>query len=204
MNQKRFGTITNFVILLAIPSMALADASLETLQISPQSPPAVCPGNVATNVVTVTRLGGGNQEAFLTVDGLPPGATATFTQNPLKFSGNVQSLTTTMLLSSAGNIPLGSNPYSVIAYVGNGNIKTNTASLEVTLCSPGIIPKPNGDTYVGLRGTAGQLYNVQATTNLLNPVWVTLCTTNCGPNNLLVFVDHDRASLPMRFYRLAP
>jgi hypothetical protein len=50
-------------------------------------------------------------------------------------------------------------------------------------------------------GTAGGAYSIQATTNLVAPVWTTLVSTNADTNGLLSFVDQDAATYGLRFYR---
>jgi len=60
----------------------------------------------------------------------------------------------------------------------------------------------NGDVCLSFPTVPGQSYLVQATTNLAQPQWTTICTTN-AVSDLQVFVDVDSANYPCRFYRLA-
>jgi hypothetical protein len=59
----------------------------------------------------------------------------------------------------------------------------------------------NGCFSVSFPGFPGNSYIIQATTNLSNPVWVSLVTTNAGVNGLVVFMDADSPNYPCRFYR---
>jgi len=60
----------------------------------------------------------------------------------------------------------------------------------------------NGAICLSCPTVPGQSYLIQATTNLSQPQWTTICVTNAG-SNLMMFVDVDAASHPCRFYRLA-
>jgi hypothetical protein len=62
---------------------------------------------------------------------------------------------------------------------------------------------PSGGFSIILSGVAGASYTIQATTNLNNPVWASLVTTNTGTNGLVVFKDVDASKYPCRFYRSA-
>jgi hypothetical protein len=72
----------------------------------------------------------------------------------------------------------------------------------VGLTSPGVVRIGDGCVLVGLLAPAGRPCCIQATTNLLAPVWTTVCTTNSGTNSLMVMVDKDAPQYPCRFYRL--
>ncbi len=60
-----------------------------------------------------------------------------------------------------------------------------------------------GGVNITLSGVAGASYTIQTTTNLSNPVWATLVTTNAGTNGLVLFKDVDASKYPGRFYRSA-
>src|SRR5436190_10707791 len=61
---------------------------LTSVSAGTQAQDPVAPGSNATYVVTVTRTGNGNIDVYLSADGLPPGATATFSPNPVRFTGS--------------------------------------------------------------------------------------------------------------------
>jgi hypothetical protein len=64
-------------------------------------------------------------------------------------------------------------------------------------------PVPGGGFNITLTGAPGASYAIQATTNLSNPVWVTLVTTNANSSGLVLFKDPDAPIYPCRFYRTA-
>lgn len=55
---------------------------------------------------------------------------------------------------------------------------------------------------IACSGTAGTNYQIQATADLANPVWVTLVATNAPVNGLFTFMDTDAGNYPCRFYRV--
>jgi hypothetical protein len=63
------------------------------------------------------------------------------------------------------------------------------------------MPLANGGWCFAFAAQPGQMYEIQANTNFASPFWTTLCTTNSGTNNLLVFCDRDVTHYPCRFYR---
>jgi hypothetical protein len=66
-----------------------------------------------------------------------------------------------------------------------------------------IVPQPEASMRLSCAGSASTSYSIQATTNLLSPVWTTIVTTNADSNGLFSFIDTDAAHYPMRFYRTA-
>jgi len=75
-------------------------------------------------------------------------------------------------------------------------------ALAESAVSLGVARMANGDVCLSFPTVPGQSYLVQATTNLAQPQWTTICTTN-AVSDLHVFVDVDAANYPCRFYRLA-
>ena len=68
--------------------------------------------------------------------------------------------------------------------------------------SLGVARMANGDICLSCPTVPGQSYLIQATTNLSQPQWTTICVTN-AVSDLLVFIDEDSVDHPYRFYRLA-
>lgn len=64
-----------------------------------------------------------------------------------------------------------------------------------------IFPLSGGQKVLSYYGAASTSCSIQAATNLCNPVWVNLATTNTDANGLLNFVDQDATNYPCRFYR---
>jgi hypothetical protein len=198
--------VTIWALTLALtPAGALrANPVLTSVEIGPQDSGAVCYSNSVSRTITVNRTGNGNMDIYLSALGLPLEAAASFSPNPLHFAGSAAAATATLVISTAGLLP-GSYPLSVIGTDGaSPNAVTNTATLDVGVCMPGLWRMADGGLCFAFPSVPGQTYLVQASTNFTSPDWTTLCTTNSGTNNLLVFVDHDRASYPSRFYRNVP
>lgn len=180
-----------------------ADPLMSSLDIGPQSPATICRGNSASFPLTITRTGNGNMEIYLSAPDLPPGATASFSPNPVRFSGSIVSATATISISTTSEAPAGSNAFSIVAIDGaSHNSMTNLLSLQTGNCLPEAAITPTGCMCLTFYGAPGQSCVVQATTNLVAPSWSTICTTNIGNNGLLIFTDLDSKNFPMRFYRL--
>jgi hypothetical protein len=191
--------------LLALSGSVLGAPVLTSVSSGPQTPDPVAPGSNATYVVTVTRTGNGNMDVYLSAYDLPTGATATFLPNPVHFTGPAPASATAQLVVTTTDSTLpGSYDFSLVADDGTSfNIITNTATLNVGLSGAGIVRLPDGSISVSFDTPTGQVCRLQATTNLFDAYWTTLCTTNSGTFNLLMFVDQDAPKYPSRFYRLA-
>jgi hypothetical protein len=141
-------------------------------------------------------------EIYLTAELLPRNTTISFSPNPIELTGGTTSGTATMLVSPSDATLPGPHSFSVIARDGGShNALTNTGTLNVTLCSPGIAPMSDGGMCFAFASIPGQNYQIQATTNFYSRSWAILCTTNAGTNNLMLFIDRDATVYPTRFYR---
>ncbi len=203
--KQKLASICILGVLVALNANVVAAPILTSVSAGTQAPDPVGAGSNATYVVTVTRTGNGNIDVYLSANGLPSGATATFSPTPVQFTGStVLSATAQMVIATSASTAPGSYPFTIVAQDGASfNIVSNTATLDVTLSGPGIARMPNGGISIGFDTTPGQDCRLQATTNLSNPVWTTLCSTNSGTHNLMIFIDQDAAKYPCRFYRLA-
>jgi len=190
--------------LLVLSGSVMGAPVLTSVSSGPQTPDPVQAGSNATYAVSVTRTGNGNIDVYLSATGLPAGATATFSPIPVHFTGPTPgSATAQLVITTDASIPPGSYPFTIVADDGaSQNIVTNNATLDVGLSGPGIAQMPNGGMCIAFGTTPGQTCSLQATTNLVNPVWTTLCTTNSGTCSLLFFIDQDAPQYPCRFYRL--
>ena len=103
--------------------------------------------------------------------------------------------------------------FSVVAYDGAG--QQSPPSNEITYAVPLNSPVGVGTVLsvrAGVRsdaavlrlsfpGSAGSTYNIQASQDFQQ--WVTLWTTNCSSDGLIMFDVTDMENYPSRFYRLA-
>ncbi len=189
--------------LLASGGTALAGNSSPTsLQLGPPTPSVVCRGSAATCLVTVTWSGTTDMDIYLSAVGFAEDAKVSFLPNPIRFSAGTASATATMLISTTSAILPGLHLFTVTAADrGSHDLAIAKGKLEVTLCSPGIAPTTDRGMCLAFPAKPGRTYQVQATTNLSWSPWATLCTTNAGTSDLLVFVDRDTGRSPSRFYR---
>jgi hypothetical protein len=204
MKQQTAIQVWALALLLGTTGPALADGFPTSVQLEPLSPSPLCPGSTAASVVTINKSGGGSSDFVLSVAGLSKNISVSFSPNPVHISGSATAATATMNVSTTGGTLPGPHPFQVIATAGSShNSVSNTAVLNMTLCSPAIAPMSDGGMAFAFTSVPGQNYQIQASANFLAPDWVPLCTTN-ATTNLLIFVDRDAQHLPSRFYRAVP
>jgi hypothetical protein len=175
---------------------------MDSLQIGSQAPAPVNRGGSASYTITVTKINSGSMDVYLSALDLPQGATASFSPSPIKFGSGTTVGRATMTISTTESIVPGPHLFGVLGRDGGShNTITNAATLDVTLSSPGVVQMANGSWCFAFATEPGQSYKIQANTNFSSPSWTTLCTTNAGTNNLLVFIDRDAAKYPCRIYR---
>jgi hypothetical protein len=187
--------------------LAEAKSSFTTLTVDP-SPTLTATS--ATYSVTVSRTGSGNLLANLTCVNLPAGATATFSTNPVRFTGQSPlSNTVTLTISFAAGLPSG--PYT-FAVIGDDTVTRITTTVNSVTGPGGSVTSPSPPTLTALsvqgtstqltgQGGPGGLYQVQATSDLGTPSWSVLGTTTADPTGVFAFTDPAAASYPNRFYR---
>ena len=90
---------------------------------------AVNPGSSATSTISTTITSGATQSVTLSASGLPAGATAGFSPNPIS-SGT----TSTMTVSTSASTPPGS---SAITVTGTGAFATHSAAFTLTVHGTG-------------------------------------------------------------------
>jgi hypothetical protein len=106
---------------------------------------------------------------------------------------------TSQITWSAG--PTG--PVNLSVMVGQNCIASGAASVNV-VGEPGVLALtalPDKSMVLDGSGTPGQTYQVQTTTNLAAPVWVTVTNFTADPDGLFQFTDATAGIYPCRFYR---
>jgi hypothetical protein len=202
---KRYSPLVVLAFVLLSAGALRAASSMTSLQIASQAPDPIARGGTATYSVTITRTNTGAIGIFLSIPDLPPGAVAAFSANPVEFSSGSSTATATLTITTADTIAPGPHSFSLVAQEGSShNSLTNSATLDVALGAPGLIRLSDGSWCFAFATGHGKDYDIQASTNFPAPVWTSLCTTNSGTNNLMVFVDHDTKQCPCRFYRTVP
>src|SRR5215471_8167360 len=136
MDGKKSISLWALVLSLINGSTLLADPIMTSLQTGQQAPDPISPGSSASYTVTIARTNSGSMVVNMTVLGLPSGANASFSPNPVLFSNKTTNGTTTLVISTTNALQPGSYSFQVVAQDGGShNSITNTATLDVGLRS---------------------------------------------------------------------
>jgi len=194
---------------LASTGAGHAMSSLVSLSSEPVWPASSTPdGNVIYNITAVGRAGAGLLQVTLTAGDMPAGVTVTFSPNILRFTGNqLSSQTATMTVSCPWLLPLDCFPYTI-----TGTAQREAITITNLVCfSPSFVavraPTLSLDsmTNSGLRirglGATGKTYQIQATSNLSNPVWTSLGSATADGNGRFTFFTTRDATASARFFR---
>jgi len=209
MRLLSFVSLTSLAFLIN-PGNILAASVLSSVAISSQSPSAVVPGSNATYTVTVSRTDNGNLDAYLSVSGLPAGATASFSPAMVHFSGSTPtSGTAALTISTDASLASCSNSFTVTATEGGSSNQKSCAGSLMLACAPkaqsilscGVLP--DGSFQLVCNGSPYQACLIQAATNLIAPTWSTIGTNTADGNGILSFIDADAKIYQARFYRTA-
>ncbi len=116
-------------------------AHIDSVVVGTQSPGAFAPGAKVTYPISFTSHGGGADSVTLSViSGLPSGATATFSPNPVDVSG-----TSTLTITTTVSTVVGTYPFTVRAVAD----ATVTATGTLTFNPPTPTPTNNGPVCAG-------------------------------------------------------
>ena len=202
-----------FLLLAAgLARAAHADPLLLSVPLGPQSPATIIPGSNATYTVTVNRTNSGSMTINLSCLGLPAGASASFSPNPILFGfGPPDSKTATLTISTTSALAQGSYNFTVKAQDGGShNIVTNTGTLLVgsdgktTLASQNITyvqVLPDGSASIALHAAPSKSYVLQATPTLSPSAWVTISTNTTDTTGNCILIDSTASAFSSRFYR---
>jgi len=206
--------LVKLLALLALvwANAAHADPLLVSVTLGPQSPASINPGSNTTYVVTVNRTNSGGMVINLSCSGLPSGASASFSPNPIVFSsGTPNSKLAALTISTTAAVPEGSYNFTVTAQDGGShNIVTNTGTLLVgsdgktTLSSQNITSiqvLPDGSASVALHAAPSKSYILQATPTLSPSAWVNISTNTTDTTGNCILIDSTASAYPSRFYR---
>jgi hypothetical protein len=166
----------------------------------------IAPGGTAVYSVTVSRVGNGDIDVYLSIAGLPAGATATFSPAMVHFTGPAPlSQTATLTISTTSAVLPGVYDFTVTGDDGaSHNKKSGVGILNIGIGLAGISMMPDFSTKLFGCGYAGQSYVVQATTNLSAPIWIPISTNTADAHAIFTCIDLDARTCPCRFYRLGP
>jgi hypothetical protein len=113
---------------------------------------SVVAGSSVTNSIATALISGSSQAVSFSVSGLPSGATGSFSSTSCN-----PSCSTVLNIVTAGSIPAGNFPITVIS-IGGGVTKTTAFTLSVTLALTVATPTitPNGGNFSGSTSVAMQ------------------------------------------------
>lgn len=188
-------------------SSSFAMSELISLSALPVWPTSTTPDTTVTyNVSTVGRGGAGLLEVTLTAGDLPPGVTVTFSPSVLRFTGNALS-TQTARMSVTCTVP---TPVDCYPFTITGTSKRESITItNLVMFSPQYVATRPPTLYIdnlgngalllrGLGATA-KTYEIQATSDLSNPVWTPLGNTTADGNGRFIFPTSQ--TTPARFFR---
>jgi len=198
-------------LIFSLTSVGVSHAMSELLSISeePVWPVSSNPdGSIVYNITTAGRAGAGLLEVTLSVGGMPPGVTVTFSPSVLRFTGNqVTNQMATMTVYSTNSIPIDCFPFTI---TGTAQRETITCTNQVIYSASAVANRPPKlmldsltDSALRLRGlgSTGKSYQIEATSNLSNSVWIPLGPTTADANGRFVFFTARDPGSPVRFFR---
>jgi len=209
MKQRAYTILIGMALSLATASSSHAMSTLVDLSFQPEWPATSNPGTVILyNVTAVAREGSGMLEVSLTSLGLPEGATVSFSPSVLRFTGHVPEVrTATMTVTCPEVTPTDTYPFTLAGDARRETITlTNQVQQELYSLIVGppvlILDRLSGSN-LRLRGqgTTGQIYRIESTPSLTQPVWTPLGTCTADGNGRFTFFTAQAPDASMRFYR---
>ena len=202
------------IFALGLASAAHADPVLVSVTIGSQSPAGLNPGSNATYTVTVNRTNSGGMVINLSCLGLPAGAAASFSPNPISFGSDLpNSKSATLTISTTAAVTQGTYNFTIKAQDGGShNIVTNTGTLTIgTGNKNNLTPQNitsiqllgNGSASISLHAAPSTVYILQATTALNSSPWINISTNTTDPTGDCILIDSAASTFPSRFYRTA-
>jgi len=203
MTARKLVSLLNSLFVLTCAGSALGAPVLSSVAVGPESSGMIAPGGSDTYAVTVSRVGSGNLDVYLSVSGLPAGVSASFSPAMVHFTGPTPTfLTATLRLSTPASIAMGTYNFTVIADDGaSHNQKTSNGVLKIGVGVGAVQMLADHSVDVICCGWPGQTYLIQATTDLITPLWTDISTNTAGTNSIFSFIDSDAKTCPCRFYR---
>jgi len=204
---KLFGLLA-----FGLAHVAHADPLLVSVTIGSQAPASINPGSNATYTVTVNRTNSGAMVINLSCLGLPAGASASFSPNPVVFgSGLPNSKSATLTISTTAAVAQGSYNFTITAQDGGShNIVTNTATLVVGSDGKNNLTSQNitaiqllgdGSASISLHAAPSKSYILQATPTISPSAWVNISTNSTDTTGDCILIDSAASTFSSRFYR---
>jgi hypothetical protein len=199
------------LLVLACATSAWADSTVGSVSVGSQSPNPVMPGSNASYTITVNRAGTGNLDVYLSATNLPAGVSGTFVPSFVHFSGSLSTRTAILTLATTTSVAPGTYNFVVTGRDGgSSNFKTAPGALVVGSTSTIGQGQPSsiaiqmlapGQTQITCTGSAGHSYQIEATTDLVNPSWTVIGSATADQFGVCIFVDANAGLFSQRFYR---
>ena len=200
------------LVALGLAHAAYADPLLVSVTASSPSPASINPGSNATYTVTVNRTNSGGMVINLSCLGLPSGASASFSPNPIVFGTSLpDSKSATLTVSTTAAIAQGSYSFTIKAQDGGSHvIVTNTATLVVGSDGKNNLASQNitsiqvlgdGSASVSLHAAPSKSYILQATPTISPSAWVNIATNTTDTTGDCILIDSAASTFSSRFYR---
>jgi serine protease AprX len=207
MKREMLAYLMGLGVVVTCGNIALADPFITSLTVGSQ-PLLPSAGAADVYTITITKTNTGGLDAYLSCDGLPAGATGSFSPNPAVFKSGDSTATATLTIVTTPSVPDGAYPLTITARDGGSH---NTVSGSANLAVPGFAATPppvslavmaDSSVQVSAKGAPGNSYVLQATPTLAPPAWTNLRTNSTDAAGLFVFTDRDAKTYTTRFYRL--
>ena len=207
-NQIR-SVLLGLTFSLAAAGVSHAMSELVSISSEPLWPTSSTPdNNLVYSVTTIGRAGSGLLEVTLAAGGMPPGVTVTFSPEVLRFTGNqLTAQTAAMTVHCPSLIPLDCYPFTL---TGTALRESITITNLVMFTPDYVATRPStlyldnlGNGALRLRGlgATGKTYQIQAKSDLTDPVWTPLGTATADGNGRFTFFTAQAPGAHMRFYR---
>jgi hypothetical protein len=209
MKNRIYPTLIAGVIALMTASVSHAMSRLISMSTEPMWPVSSTPdNNLVYNVTTVGRAGSGLLEVTLSAGAMPPGVTVSFSPSVLRFTGShLMTQTATMTVHCPSLMPLDCYPFTL---TGTALRETVTITNQPSFTPDYVASRPPtlwldnlGTPSLRLRGlgATGKSYQVEAKSDLTNPVWTPLGSAAADGNGRFTFFTTQSTNTPVRFYR---
>jgi hypothetical protein len=209
MKNRIYALLLGLAFALTSASTGHAMSELVSVSFEPLWPETSTPGNVILYKVTaVVREGSGLLEVALSSQGLPEGATVTFSPSVLKFTGNAVTIQSAiMAVTCPGVMPTETYPFTV---TGNARREAITLTNQVPQDNQSLISGPptlwmdalaGGGLRVRGKGVSGRAYQVEGSPSLVNPNWTLLGSSTADGNGRFSFLTAKPAGANVWFYR---
>lgn len=194
---------------LATAGVSHAMSELISVSCTPLWPTSSTPEtNLIYNLTTVGRAGAGLLEVTLTAGDMPPGVTVTFSPSVLRFTGNkVTTQNSIMTVHCPSLMPIDCHAFTITGTALRESITTTNLVMFTPEYVATRIPTlyldnlGNGNLWLRGLGATGKTYQIEATSDLTDPVWEPLGFSTADGNGRFTFFTAQTADLPTRFYR---